>query len=96
MSFNRAYKFNNTPLIFAALPDANFTEHTKIGLAYTLSAGIQKSINNNWQLGAGYEFADWGKSELGRSADQVMNTGLKLKHLYTNGLIFYITFLGIE
>lgn len=95
ISFNRAYKFNNLPIIDGAIADNNFSNNTKLSLAYTLSVGIQKKINENLNVSIGYEFADWGKSELGRSTVQVQNRGLKLNHLYTNSFIFNITYLDM-
>ena len=94
VGFNRAYDFTNTPLIFEALPNNNFEDHTKTAFTYTLGAGVQKSINEHWQLGVGYEFADWGKSELGRALGQTMNSGLALNHLYTNGVLFNLTYIA--
>lgn len=67
VGFNSAYDFSNTPLIFEALPNANFSDQTHTSFAYTLGTGVQKSLNVHWQVGVGYEFADWGKSELGRA-----------------------------
>ena len=93
VGFNRAHDFTNTPLIFEALPNANFTDHTKTAFTYTLGAGVQKSISEHWQVGIGYEFADWGKSELGRAFGQAMNSGLALNHLYTNGVLFNLTYI---
>ena len=94
VSFNRAYDFTNTPLIFEALPSSNYTNHTKTAFTYTLGAGAQRSISEHWQLGVGYEFADWGKSELGRAFGQSMNSGLALNHLYTNGVLFNLTYIA--
>ncbi|CAM2784437.1 outer membrane protein [Legionella worsleiensis] len=94
IGFNRAHNFTNTPLIFEALPNSNFTNHTKTAFTYTLGAGVQKSISEHWQLGVGYEFADWGKSELGRAVGQTMNSGLTLNHLYTNGVLFNLTYIA--
>lgn len=94
VGFNRAHDFTNTPLIFEALPNANFTDHTKTAFTYTLGAGVQKSINEHWQVGVGYEFADWGKSELGRALGQILNTGLTLNHLYTNGVLLNLTYVA--
>lgn len=93
VGFNRAKSFTNTPLIFEALPNNNFTDHTKSTFTYTLGAGIQKAINDHWQAGVGYEFADWGKSGLGRAAEQHLNSGLTLSHLYTNGVMFNLTYV---
>lgn len=89
--FNYAHSFTNTPLIFQAVPNNNFTNHTSTSFTYSLGAGVQKALNANWQIGVGYEFADWGKTRLGRADGQTLNTGLSLNHLYTNGLIFNIT-----
>jgi len=94
VGFNRAHDFTNTPLIFEALPNSNFTNHTKTAFTYTLGAGVQKAINERWQVGVGYEFADWGKSELGRALGQTMNSGLALNHLYTNGVLFNLTYIA--
>ena len=94
VGFNRAHKFTNTPLIFEAVPNANFTAHTKTALTYTLSAGFQKNLNNHWQIGASYEFADWGKNNLNPAAGQTLNIGLKLNHHYTNGVLFNLTYLA--
>jgi len=94
VGFNRAHDFTNTPLIFEALPNANFSNNTKTAFTYMLGAGVQKSINEHWQLGAGYEFADWGKSELGRALGQTMNSGLALSHLYTNGVLFNLAYIA--
>ncbi len=94
VGFNRAHDFTNTPLIFEALPNANFTDHTKTALTYTLGAGVQKALNDHWQIGVGYAFADWGKSELGSAFGQTMNSGLVLNHLYTNGVLVNVTYVA--
>jgi opacity protein-like surface antigen len=94
MGFNRAHDFTNTPLIFEALPNNNFEDHTKTAFTYTLGSGVQKSISEHWQMGVVYEFADWGKSELNRAAGQTLNTGLILNHLYANGVLFNLTYIA--
>lgn len=94
IGFNRSYKFNNTPIIPEAVVNPNFTSSTKGALTYTLGLGIQKPLSTNWQVGVGYEFADWGKSELNRAMTQSLNGGLAQNHLYTNGVLFNITYLA--
>lgn len=42
--------------------------------------------------GIGYEFADWGRSQLNRAPGQTLNSGLSLSHLYTNGFLFNLTY----
>jgi len=94
VGFNRAHSFSNTPLFFEALPNNNFSDNTKTSFTYTLGAGVQKTLNQHWQAGLGYEFADWGKSQLGRAVGQTLNSGLALSHLYTNGILFNLTYLA--
>lgn len=94
VGFNRAHDFTNTPLRFEAVPNSNFANKTKTAFTYTVGAGVQKTINEHWQLGVGYEFADWGHSELGRAFGQSLNSGLQLDHLYTNGVLLNITYLS--
>ncbi|QDQ40944.1 porin family protein [Legionella geestiana] len=92
--FNQAHRYKDTPLIFEALPNPAFTDRTQTAFAYTLGAGIQKSFYQNWQAGIGYEFADWGKSALGRAPEQTLNSGLSLQHLYTNGFMVNIAYVA--
>lgn len=94
VGFNRAYDFTNTPLIFEALPNPNFTDHTKTAFTYTLGAGVQKPISEHWQMGVGYDLAAWGVSGLNRAAGQSLNTGLTLNNLYTNGVLFNLTYIA--
>jgi len=92
--FNRAYDYSNTPLIFEAVPNSNFSNKTTTSLAYTVGAGVQRSLNPFWQVGIGYEFANWGKSSLGAAATQTENQGISLSHLYTNAIMFNITYVA--
>lgn len=94
VGFNRAHDYSNTPLIFEALPNPNFSNHTQTAFTYTLGAGLQKPLSTHWQVGVGYEFADWGKSQLGRAQGQTLGSGLVLNHLYTNGVVFNISYVG--
>lgn len=94
LGFNYAHDFTNTPLIEEALPNPNFTHQTKTDLTYTLGVGVQKKLNQHWQFGIGFEFADWGKSELGRAYGQTQNSGLALNHLYTKGVLFNFTYVA--
>ena len=94
VGFNRAHEYSNAPLIFEALPNPNFADRTKTAFTYTLGVGVQKPISEHWQMGVGYEFADWGKNELGRALGQTMNSVLALNHLYTNGVLFNLTYVA--
>ena len=92
IGFNSAHSFQNTPLIYEAIVNPNFASHTQTAFTYTLGAGVQKGLNQHWQVGVGYEFADWGKSQLGRAAEQTLHNGIGLNHLYTNGILFNLTY----
>lgn len=94
VGFNDAHGFHNTPTIFEAVITPDFVSHTQTAFTYTIGAGVQKALNEHWQVGVGYEFGDWGKSRLGRAAEQTLNNGLALDHLYTNGVMFNLTYLS--
>lgn len=94
MGFNNAHAFNNNPIIFQALPTPNFSANTTIAFTYTIGAGIQKVLSENCQVGIGYEFADWGSSQLRPASGQLQNSGLFLNHLYTNGVLVNFTYLA--
>jgi opacity protein-like surface antigen len=94
VGFNYAHSFENTPLIYEAIPTPNFTSEMKTSFTYTVGAGVQKALSQQWQVGVGYEFADWGQSSLGRASGQTLNSGLSLNHLYTNGLMFNLTYVA--
>ncbi|HHF7366758.1 TPA: porin family protein [Legionella bozemanae] len=93
VGFSRAHDFTSTSLIFEALPNTNFIDHTKTAFTCTLGAGLQKAISDHWQIGACYELADWGKSEIGQALEQIMNIGLALNRLYTNEVLFNLTYM---
>ena len=94
VGFNQAHSFNNTPTLSEAITMPNFASNTTTAFTYTVGAGFQRNLNQHWQAGIGYEFADWGKSALNRASSQTMNTGLSLNHLYTNGFLLNLTYLA--
>lgn len=94
IGFNNTHDFQNTPLVSEAVMMTNFASSTQTSFTYTLGAGAQKVLNPHWQIGAGYEFSDWGQSQLNRASGQTLNSGLSLNHLYTNGVLFNLTYLA--
>ena len=94
VGFNDAHGFQNTPLISQAVTMPNFTSSTEISFTYMLGVGLQKALSSHWQIGAGYEFGDWGQSQLSRASGQTLNSGLSLNHLCTNGALFNLTYLA--
>ncbi len=92
VGFNEAHDFSNTPIIPEAVVMPNFTSNTKTAFTYTLGVGVERHLNPHWQAGVGYEFADWGRSQLSRASGQTLNSGLSLSNLYTNGFVFNLTY----
>lgn len=93
VGWNNSHDFKNSPLIDEALSTPNFSSHTQTSFTYTVGLGLQKTLNQHWQWGLSYQFADWGKSQLGRAAEQSLDSGLALDHLYTNGVLFNLTYI---
>lgn len=93
VGFNNSHGFNSTPLDIEASPTPNFASNTETSFTYTVGAGLQKALNEHWQVGVGYEFADWGKSGLGYG-EETINPGPSLGHFYTNGILFNLTYLA--
>ncbi len=96
LGFNTAHDFTINPIIVQEVSPGSFSSNTDYAFTYTLGAGFQRSLNKNWQIGIGYEFADWGKSILGRVPEQTINHGPELDHLYTQQLQFSVTYLSGE
>ena len=94
VGFNNAHHFVNTTTIFEAIASPDFVSNRTVASTYTFGAGVQKAVTEHWQVGLGYEFADWGRSTLGPALGQTMNAGLKLSHLYTNGLLLNLTYIS--
>jgi opacity protein-like surface antigen len=94
VGFNHAYNYQATPTLFQAVVAPGFSANTTTAFTYTIGAGMQKSLNTNWQAGIGYEFADWGQSSLGAASGQTLNSGLSLNHLYTNQLQFSLSYVA--
>lgn len=94
VGFNRAYNYQANPSLFQAIAAPGFTDKTVTAFTYTIGAGIQKPVSAHWQVGLGYEFADWGHSVLGAAWGQTTESGLRLSHLYTNELQFSLSYLA--
>lgn len=94
IGFNRAHDYTNNPLIFEAIANENFAGKTKTAFSYTLGGGVQTALNSHWHAGIGYEFLDFGKSNLNRAPGQTMGSGLSLSHLYTHGVLVNVTYVA--
>ncbi len=96
IGMNKASNFENSPVIVEAISNTNFSSNTNNAFVYTIGAGVKTSLSTHWQLGIGYEFADWGKSQLGRALGQTLGSGLALDHLYTNSILLSLTYRGFS
>lgn len=94
VGFNQAYDFKILPAIFAEVVPPHFTSTLKTSFTYTLGFGVQRAIKEHWTAGVGYEFADWGKSQLGQAAGQTLSKGIALNHFYTNAIQLTISYHG--
>lgn len=94
VGFNHAYDFTLTPKIYEEIPAPLFQPNTVSALTYTLGLGVEKEIYKHFKIGLGYEFADWGQSQLGAAPGQTIGDGLALSHLYTNELQLSLTYKG--
>lgn len=90
---NKASDFSMQAKLYEEVVPPAFTSHSTMSTPYTLGIGIQEVVNDNLQAGFGYEFVDWGNSELGRASGQSLNTGLIENHIYTNVLLVTLTYL---
>jgi len=93
VGFNRSHGYHTPPVIFPAVPDAPFATHTQTSFAWTVGVGVERAINTQWRVGAGYELSDWGKSSLGLAPGQTLGSGLALNHLYSNALVLSAHYL---
>ena len=93
LGFNRAYNYNVTSKLYEEIPGPNFRDNTITNYAATMGIGLQKNLKKHWQAGVGYEFADWGESQLGRAPGQTLNAGIMLMHLYAHALLFNVTYV---
>lgn len=65
VGFNRSWAYTTTHAIDGIVSRPSFGSDTTVAFTYTAGAGLQGNITPNWQIGVGYEFADWGKNSLG-------------------------------
>ena len=91
-AFNNAKSFIITPDIDQEVPAPAFTDNSTTSFTYTLGIGVQRVLNRHVQVGIGYEFADWGKSQLGAAPGQTLNSGLSVNNFYTNAVQLSFSF----
>lgn len=92
VGFNHAHGFSLQTIDPILYPRYWFDSNSMVAFSYTLGAGVQKMLTQNWQVGVGYEFGDWGKNYLGDD-DITTKQGPGMPHLYTNELLFSVSYL---
>lgn len=92
LGFNQSHKFGLNAKIFEQVVPPLFKSHTTTVFTYTLGAGLQKRVSPDWIIGLGYDFADWGKSNLAAATGQTIGRGLALNHVYMSELQFGFTY----
>lgn len=94
IGFNRSFDFSNTPAISQAVASPNFSSHNTRSFTYSIGLGVEHILDKNWQVGMGYEFSDWGRSELGAASGSTTNQTLTLSHLYTQAIMLNISYVS--
>lgn len=96
ISWNRFYNYYDTatnPELTAA-PASPFSNATQHHFAYELGAGIQYELWNDqshqmqYTVSAGYQYFNLGKGALGSAPLHTSPDPLKVKNLYTQGMVF--------
>lgn len=93
LGFNQASGFTIMPKIYQEVAAPAFNDQWSTTFSYTLGIGLEKRFNKQWQVGLGYEFADFGKSQLARAPGQTLNEGLTAEHLYVNALLLSASYV---
>ena len=93
VGFNTSHGFTITADIPEEIPAPAFQDNTNTAITYTLGLGVQKAWSDSWYTGIGYEFANWGKSQLAPAIDQTLNQGLSASHIYMNTIQLSLTYI---
>lgn len=90
---NRSYDFSITPKIDQEIAAPAFAANTSKTFSYALGVGFERAYNEHINFGLGYEFSDWGTSQLGLAPGQSLNHGLAINNFYTHSLQFIVTYI---
>jgi len=92
VAWNQANKFTIASTISEAIDTPYYPSNTQTAFTYNIGAGVQYALTQNFQLGIGYEFADWGKTLFGQANGQTLTNGFGINHVYTNGFLVNLTY----
>lgn len=93
-AFNRAYDYSTTvPPFLTFTPQ--FMDHKTTHFSYSVGAGLDINVLTSLRLGAGYRFADFGKTNLGDGTIDVLpfTSTLQQSHLYVHQAMVQLTYL---
>jgi opacity protein-like surface antigen len=93
LALNRATGYSDASLGSGQASLAEFGNKTTSSFTYALGAGVQYPFNTHWQVGLGYEFADWGASSLGADPTQTGSGSISQSHWYTNSVLLNVTYV---
>ena len=96
VGFNQSHQYTITPsnVVKSIYTQYPFQSYTSTEFSYTGGVGLQQWVTEHWQLGMGYDFANWGQSHLKPASAQTTNSALGLTHLYVHSLLFNVTRVG--
>jgi opacity protein-like surface antigen len=93
-AFNSAYAYTvDTPPFLTFTPQ--FSSNNNTNFSYSVGAGVDYAIKQNWRIGAAYRFASYGKANLGRGPLDTIQfiPVLKQSNLYSQEVIGQLTYL---
>lgn len=93
LGFNKSYNFVISPVSQVEVSNQLFTTRTKNVLTYMLGFGLEEKLNDNWRSSIGYEFADWGTSQLGKAKIQKNGYGLLVNNVHINAILLSLTYI---
>ena len=94
VGLNKSSGFAITPKIEEEVAPPPFNASTKTVVTYAFGVGLQESISDNWKASIGYEFANWGTSQLSKADGQTMGSGLIINNVYINSVLISLTYIA--
>ena len=91
---NHASSFAITPLLGSEVPAPLFSDHTTTSFSYTIGLGIEALVDPNWRVGIGYQFANWGQSQLTRAPGQTVGNGLHVANFRVQELMVSLSYVA--
>lgn len=91
--YNRSRDFQLQSAFDECLFNSVFQSHGVWAFSYAVGAGLQLALNQHWTVGIGYEFSDWGVSQLGALQNNTSTGSLHLSHVKTNALQLSVGYL---